>query len=132
MKMWEAILEGSKLTKQAFGRWVNEAMTATCALGAAMLVSGGLKQGYMCPSKDIRVTFPVGAQPRRCPLTECTTIAGGDVASTIAHLNDHHLWSREKIAYWLRDIEEPNWRDRITVPAILASLETSEKELVNA
>jgi len=78
----EAILRGSKLGPQCFGKmYIKE---ATCALGASE------KGGY-------RGTIP---------LDDPCLVCGGRGPfnrglSLIPHLNDDHRWTREAIADWL-------------------------------
>lgn len=98
MKLWEAILEGSKKYPQYFGglfRYSSDGkVVASCAIGAALSV------GYT--SEETKAFWGI-----KCPVKPCTD---DHMVSTIAHLNDDHKWSRENIAYWVRTIEEPGYK----------------------
>lgn len=61
---------------------------------------------YLCDGsamEKLRVLFPVLVSIKSSPCG-CDDLKG-DVGSIIAHLNDHHGWSREAIAEWVATIE---------------------------
>ena len=97
-----AILEGSKRrTDQAFGDYYR-GRNSSCALGAAY---EGI---YRIPRdadgirpKRLDLLFDcLDNEVRRCPACAKKRLPIGAI---IIHLNDHHQWSREQIAHWLRD-----------------------------
>lgn len=113
MRLYQAMLEGSKRTYQAFGTW-HDGDGGTCAMGAVMT---GL--GYVINAHDwyeafkrMQSEFPELMNDASCP--ECGPIASmwGKVPTlmdVIMHLNDRHKWSRQRIAEWLSGsrISEP-------------------------
>lgn len=154
--LFQAILEGCKIRKQAYGTWYSEANKTSCALGAAAEALGekmGSGVGYF---SFLSAAFPVMKQPTHCPVctennpnladeidelqSKLNTTADfelqkqivkrllqiGDktcegnypmgisnVGNIVMHLNDRHMWSRERIAGWLRGIEEPMSNEEI-------------------
>jgi hypothetical protein len=101
MKLWEAMLKGSKLRPQVFGATHNE--FGTCAMGAAF-------EGAGIPFSEnpiLRVVFPESGpiQDSSCPVCELGSIYRNN-RGLIPHLNDDHNWSRECIAYYIRDTFE--------------------------
>jgi hypothetical protein len=94
MRLSEAIRLGAKMGPQAFGQLRHQ--RATCALGAAAQAIG-------MRSVLILKEWPWLATTRdKCP--ECMLI-NVPVLTIIPHLNDHHLWSRERIADWVETLE---------------------------
>lgn len=102
MKLSEAIRLGAMLHPQCFGsmnRWRDggdlpsavgdDEVIATCALGAAEAA------GY--PD-----TFSVSSSDMVCP--ECPQWTNG-LEQVVAHLNDRHRWTRERIADWVATVE---------------------------
>ena len=94
--MSDAILEGSKNTKQAFRDMGNS--SECCALGAAYLIRYGTANPGGRVVKDIHVDCPECG----CSCKVMDLEAELEVIGTISHLNDTHRWSREDIAEWLR------------------------------
>jgi len=83
----EAIRRGiAKAPKQCFGA-INRGFNATCAIGAAL--DGGASEWGI-------------AEP--CPVCGKGDDGGGvgpHCLALLAHLNDDHRWTRERIADWL-------------------------------
>lgn len=102
MKLSEAILLGSTMSKQIFGHSSNSS-DGRCALNAATDAAG---VDYF----DIDSVWP-WQETLRLPCPECgeDRTAGGVplyVGHIIAmHLNDQHRWPLAKIAEWVRSIE---------------------------
>lgn len=99
MKLSEAIVLGSTLSKQAFtggfGRF-----GIRCALGAAADAAG-------IPTGDLSLKWPMLALGSfACPIC-MRQLYRGPLFGIIAHLNDYHKWTREQIAYWVATIEQP-------------------------
>lgn len=95
MKLSEAISLGSMLTPQAVGTF-EDARGGRCALASAVNAVGR--------SLSVLGNYDEWTWTRRstnCP--ECRRPA--PVAYVIIHLNDHHLWNRERIAQWVAEIE---------------------------
>lgn len=106
IKMSEAIRIGSMLTEQTyycqFKRDSETNKEYTCALGAALVGVYGDSARHHLLSK----TFPrkIWESPgKKCPVATCSN-GVLSIANTIAHLNDRHVWKREKIADWLEGI----------------------------
>ena len=93
MKLSEAILLGSTMAPQGVGGY--ERNGKTCALGAAGQAVG--LHGYEIGS--VWLWSREGSVP--CPV--CRHDAWP--ISVIAHLNDTHTWTRERIAEWVAKIE---------------------------
>lgn len=92
MRLSAAIRTGAKMAPQAF--WIDRTSTgATCAMEAAF-DGAGLPVG---------TTPPSWATPFSCPL--CGWLSR--LIHVVGHLNDHHRWSREKIADWVETAAEP-------------------------
>ena len=105
MRLSEAIRLGAMSRPQAFGIFFSKDTGGTCALGAALEAIGGLDEDDPLSVKHnllLRRRFPVLLQPLSCPA--CGGDIGGDEMS-LAHLNDTHKWSRERIADWLETVE---------------------------
>lgn len=116
LRLAEAIRIGSKDTEQCFGVSYDEAFmmrhsriattkptrpVATCALGAA---SHALAQqtGYYgvldspFPELERQVIAPC-----HCETIVPGGLTYGSLGHAIVHLNDHHHWTRERIADWV-------------------------------
>lgn len=109
MRLSEAILLGSTLSKQGFGP---EALyqEERCAIGAALQAlnvqvhHGSTCFGYAAIHKE----YPELKDLRpSCPAGHCNIALdhGSNAISVIWHLNDIHEWSRERIAEWVSTIE---------------------------
>jgi hypothetical protein len=81
---------------QAFGKLRDGHRQATCALGAAALAIGMRSALFLKEWPWLTTTRD------KCP--ECMLI-NVPVLTIIPHLNDHHLWSRERIADWVETLE---------------------------
>lgn len=121
MKLSEAIRLGSMMKPQAFGHLFDDEHNSSCAMGAAIdaigrplrpirynEVSGNLRG----PAHQIPNTMVVDIPDEwflmmnfSChPCPACDMI--GHIDSIIVHLNDTHLWTREKIADWVENVEK--------------------------
>jgi hypothetical protein len=102
MRLSEAIRLGAMATAQTWVvafEYVNGEVTKTCALGAALYACGkrdGMELGNLFGG-DWLIEYI------NCP--ECLH-RKSTVVSTIAHLNDFHKWTRERIADWVEAIEQ--------------------------
>ena len=89
LKLSEAIRLGGLLHPQCFGNYLKTdrqwRIVATCAL------EGATRAGYH-DDVDFLLT------PAECPV--CLRIEA--VRIIVAHLNDHHRWTREAIADWVQ------------------------------
>lgn len=94
MKLSEAIRLGSMLRPQAFGGLF--VANGSCALGAAEEAAGGR---WMLLWLDHPSMFAP------CPDCQRQIKGLGMDMPTIAHLNDSHSWTRERIADWVATIE---------------------------
>jgi hypothetical protein len=102
MKLSEAIRLGSMNGPQVFGR-LGDFSGGTCAQGAAVLAIGLMPDAFKGISIQARFidAFPVSVIPVRCPECETRNVAG----NVMAHLNNDHKWTRERIADWVETIE---------------------------
>ena len=92
MKLSEAISLGAMLTPQAIGSLV-DARGGHCAWASALDAVGH--------SRNICEEWKWTERIIRCPACQAPSL----VSSTIAHLNDQHLWTRHRIAEWVSTIE---------------------------
>ena len=117
MKLSDAIREGCENSGQSFGRlWRDdEGNYKTCVLGAIMDAHGVGSKNFT-GLRVIRTSFPVlMLSVRECPVG-CSLsymnvntynikamIDPSDfrLRDVMVHLNNHHKWSREKIAGWI-------------------------------
>lgn len=98
----DAIIDGSRLAEQGFGQLLNS-QGHTCALGAAsQAISGDAQEGYDLDRGTFASTLDVKTS---CPVPDCSYPASCTII-TIQHLNDDHLWSRERIAGFVATVEE--------------------------
>lgn len=112
MKLSEAIRLGSLLKPQCEGALWKDGQS--CALGAACDAVGVPdEEDYDIAIHALRMEYPALDAEAQCPA--CSFIAGiwrrwrekeYDVEDVIIHLNDDHLWKRERIAAWVA-LREP-------------------------
>lgn len=114
MKLSDAILLGSTMRPQIHGRLSDG--EGTCAMGAAYEAAGILDAVLSTKDRDERIAlkdsrFPGVCSGERysCPCegaarrTECLGLSS--LAQMVAHLNDDHFWTRERIAAWVASVE---------------------------
>jgi len=105
MKLSTLIIEGSRLTDQAFGTYFTYGLprSKACALGAAQYAwefVHGRREDELLPElystlRDYRAVAP------------CSCYAlQENFYNMISHLNDLHRWSREAIALWVEQVEQ--------------------------
>jgi hypothetical protein len=106
MRLSEAIRLGAMLGAQTMGA-LTRGGTSSCALGAAYLAAGLLTAKRSSVKIHIAVrTFPAIVAPvHACPCCSFRDLV--DLGDVVVHLNDFHMWSREKIADWVATIEPP-------------------------
>lgn len=101
MKVSEAIRLGSMLRPQGFGGlWTGMGETHSCALGAAFDALGCGFIGLGRPPLKVDLWLKDRAT---CPT--CGPYVYARREEIIAHLNDRHRWTRERIADWVESIE---------------------------
>jgi hypothetical protein len=111
MKLWQAILAGSRLRKRTKNTLFSEALDGSvysCALGAAYEgVAGEVCWDNNRVNDGLHKTFPVLNKAARCPVSGCRSVPMMFLAlgNIITHLNDEHGWSRERIAL---EVVRPN------------------------
>jgi hypothetical protein len=99
MKLSEAIRLGAMMKPQCFHRLYDEITGGSCAFGAALDAVGG-------KYAEIPIEwFSSGAFHAVCPECDNTQRSDRYAGNTIAHLNDEHWWSRERIADWVHTLE---------------------------
>jgi len=95
MKLCEATFLGSKLKPQAFHAFSFQG--ATCALGAVLDAIGKLDEN----SYDVQPILEQWPWANMCPgCPACDDYLLYTVTGIMAHLNDEHRWTRERIADW--------------------------------
>lgn len=105
MKLSEAIRLGSFLRPQGQNDYFTEA-GGSCAVGAALEATGVPFMHSTCGvylKGEALGRWDWLRQLIHCP-AGCTHYHSM-VADTIAHVNDSHAWSRERIADWIATIE---------------------------
>ena len=98
----DAIFHGATLRPQGFGGLFPGELS--CAIGAGVEAIFEINDPRY--GKQIRRLFPyLENAVHQCPEPQCQilNLARLDVGRMLAHLNDHHHWTRERIADWLRD-----------------------------
>lgn len=105
MRLSEAIRLGSVLHRQGFGSFYSilNGEKVTCAAGAAREAIGA--HNFDNWLGDVLRT----EHPYRC--FECNAFITQNLCGIIAHLNDAHRWTRERIADWVETVE-PDQRVR--------------------
>lgn len=106
MRLSEAIRLGAMLRPQGRDVFMDE-QHRTCALGAALDAIGQLDRrglGHI-PSQWEWCWYGMGLDGDRypCPAGRCSYKSGA--LRVITHVNDHHGWTRERIADWVATIE---------------------------
>jgi hypothetical protein len=111
MTLGEAMRKGAAQRPQCFGsvmRQVGDEVTGTCALGAAYegafgfaaLVSNDDESLFHMELEDVAEADGLNVTIHRaCPV--CGPEPSVQLLDLVAHLNDMHDWSRERIADWL-------------------------------
>ena len=97
MRYSEAIRLGSMLRLQGFG-YQHQQGSGSCANNAAIEASGAKNVFEAWPWAEVVVPCPV------CSKTVHPGFARG-LHGTVAHLNDIHRWTRERIADWVEEQE---------------------------
>ena len=113
MRLSEAIRLGAMLRPQGFEDFIRdsgEGFVVSCALGAAAEAIGSPTVGDSDDAVAI-IDAAFGSMldiRRRCPVPGCRVrrITG----NVIAHLNDTHRWTRERIAEWVATLESADDR----------------------
>lgn len=115
MRLSEAIREGSKDTRPAYG-WLGDGYVDACAMGAALIATGvewiGKGRAHIIEVYRLYFRQAWNLYMSDCPLS-CGWMAnaivdqhGNRYASSIlnivTHLNDDHRWTREAIADWVQ------------------------------
>jgi len=103
LELAEAILEGARQRPQGFGDYFSFD-GRSCALGAAF---EGI---HRLPKNDVGGVKPhlerffdcLEYVTRRCPEGCRKKLPLG---AMIVHLNDDHLWTRERIAHWVAETD---------------------------
>lgn len=115
MKLSEAIFMGSLLRPQIHGAYLTK--DGSCALGAALEATGTKPWDldvYVVGDAHRRVAyerFPPLRSMVKCPDCPCRfnlPTPTYELSHIIIHLNDAHLWNREKIADWVAENIERN------------------------
>ena len=111
MKLSEAMRLGSMLKPQAFDQYVDLENTKTCAMGAAMDAAGligDMWTAYFGGSDHHvwRETWPWANVPLVAECPACDLPLRQKVGAVVAHLNNEHRWTRERIADWVQTLED--------------------------
>jgi hypothetical protein len=110
VRLSEAIRLGAMVTTPHLGALASEDKKATCALGAAIYAIGRLDDalGFIAAKDyDAIVSPPEWLINPEVSCPDCLQIYESEWAlvSLIVHLNDTHLWTRERIADWVETVE---------------------------
>jgi hypothetical protein len=105
MRLSEAIRLGAAISPQTAGRFFEKGKS--CALGSAALAIG-IKETNdvdqcVAVMYALRIAFPVLSNTN-VPCPACAHLLA-NLSSAVAHLNDNHSWTREKIADYVEFIE---------------------------
>lgn len=122
MKLSEAIRLGAMLRPQGFGRSYDKRNGGTCAFGAACEACGIDVTDDKATGAAKLAWYGFYASLMGVPCPVCN--ASGSV--TIPHLNDHHHWTRERIADWVESIENTLDASKEAPCASSASMPISE------
>jgi len=115
MTLSEAMRLGAMLKPQGFGIWRRN--EASCAMDAVVDGSGATWE-------MLSQQFPIlKIGQLRCPVCQSWNT---NVGSVIMHLNDHHRWTRERIADW---IEAEFEHDKLA-PAAARELDSEPAEVL--
>jgi hypothetical protein len=100
MTLSEAIRLGSMMKPQTFGIFYDG--IGTCANGAARDACGALES-----FASLETYFPIAASiAKQCPICgERSDSCADNLGGLIAHINDDHRWTRERIADWVETVE---------------------------
>lgn len=104
MKLFEAMLKGAKMKPQVFGTTFEKG--GSCAVGA-VIDGAGIQGDTYSQLRLAGELFPLMGMLniKSCPVQGCAP-SWGQGNALIPHLNDQHRWSRENIAYYIRDTYE--------------------------
>ena len=101
MRLSEAIRMGTLMGSQAFRTLVTG--DGTCAWGAALLAVGAASERTVRSTARQRWPWAFGVSAN-CPGCGRSRL----ICEVIAHLNDDHRWTRERIGVWVAEIEPAN------------------------
>lgn len=133
MKLSEAIRLGAMLRPQAYGTYFSFSLSASCAIGAALEARYGLETAKKVIEVEATLPWPDLDLER---VVECPAINGGlmgpclqmsnAMGSLIAHLNDVHRWTRERIADWVEEQEKLQAQAKESAKAEIRQTESIE------
>jgi hypothetical protein len=99
VKLSVAIRLGALLKPQTFGHYSDE--VGTCAMGAVFEAVGSTLGVGLSDEMSDQLDR---ANLSPCPVSGCAH--DHNERATMPHLNDHHKWTRERIADWVQTIED--------------------------
>lgn len=109
MRLSDAIRKGCEQHPQSFGRlfeFRGYDVVASCAMGAALMGVYGA-EGYALNTSNLEKEFPLLKRIAHSPVSGTVYHRlPFSLADQIITLNDHHKWTRERIADWVETIEE--------------------------
>jgi hypothetical protein len=109
MKLWRAMVKGSKIRKQVTGAYFING--GSCALGAAYEGAGlaRYEDGNRFSLEIANFNMADSIAISRAP---CGDMRNETLYPVITHLNDAHCWTREAIAEWVKTIEDERTRTK--------------------
>jgi hypothetical protein len=116
VKLSEAIRLGAMMRPQAFGTVFDG--IGTCAMGAACDAVGA-NYYNMRDSDELGMNHDDCVPCPACGKRPQEFVYASTIAGNIAHLNDHHFWTREAIADWVETIEAQQDQPAIEQPALV-------------
>jgi hypothetical protein len=128
MKLSEAIFLGSMLKPQTRGSWHDD--DGTCALAAALDALGQLPKsdrGYHWRVNRIWKWLKWPVKQAKC--SACGGDKGTNMAELVMHMNDRHGYTREKIATWVKGIEDVLEQQLTIAPIKAKPVEALESKL---
>jgi hypothetical protein len=107
MRLSEAIRLGAMMNPiQAFDVYKNKATGGTCAMGAALDAVGQIQHVVKLGRDPRRHDIPKRLWPFAFVHATCPVCGPIQLSTSIvAHINNKHHWTRERIAEWVATVE---------------------------
>jgi hypothetical protein len=99
-KETSASLDGLESEYNEYIKKKSLSSSAAVKLAAAARDLPGINTEVSCPADAIINPYPPNELIEKCSRID-------SLLNVIAHLNDHHRWTRERIADWLEEIHDP-------------------------
>jgi hypothetical protein len=134
VKLYEAIELGSGLVKENYENFLrNQNDPCGCALGAAYMALFPFREWFIFEGgqmiRQMAPYIPASGIDMECPVcawreSPASSITKGILLECLVnHLHHRHRWPRQKIADWLKPIEDEYERQHPAVDAAIPILE---------